>query len=162
MQTIIAFDPGKSGGIAISCGDAITAMPMPMRGSTLDLAAISRIVKDHSPDLAIIEKVASRPDQGVVSMFTFGQGYGQLQGILAALDVPFYLITPQTWKAVVLPNTKKDKAAAIAYCERAYPKVSLVPKGCRVPHDGMADALCMMRYGQKLAEAQKNNNNSKE
>lgn len=154
MQAIIAFDPGKNGGIAISCSDAVTAIPMPVKGDTLDLSTISRIVKDHSPDLAIIERVASRPDQGVVSMFTFGCGYGQLQGILAALDVPFYLVLPQAWKEIVLANTKKDKAAAIAYCQRVYPGVSLVPKGCRVPHDGMADALCMMRYGQKLVEAQ--------
>ena len=33
-------------------------------------------------------------------------------------------------------------------CRRAFPGVSLVPPGCRVPHDGLAGALCLLEYGR--------------
>jgi crossover junction endodeoxyribonuclease RuvC len=82
------------------------------------------------------------------------------------------LVTPQAWKKVVLPglipakaklppdataaqkkaasaaNKKAGKDAAIGWCRRAYPSVSLIPEGCRVPHDGIADSLCIAEYAR--------------
>jgi crossover junction endodeoxyribonuclease RuvC len=146
-MNIIAFDPGQKGGIAIHHNGTTTAQPMPMAGKTLDLPAIAEIVRSASPDIAVLEKVSSMPGQGVASTFTFGCGYGQLQGLLAGLGIPYELITPQCWKKIVLAGTSKSKDAAIAYCRRAFPDVPLVMPKCRNPHDGIADALCLMQYG---------------
>lgn len=144
-ETIIGIDPGKNGAIAIRRGNQITALPMPLAGKELDLPAIAEIIRDA--DLVVIEKVHSMPGQGVTSMFTFGCGYGAIQGITAALQIRTELVAPQTWKSSVLKGTKKDKDAAIAYCRRAFPDVPLVLPRCRKPHDGLADALCLAEYG---------------
>jgi crossover junction endodeoxyribonuclease RuvC len=145
-MNIISFDPGQKGGIAIHQQGKTTAYPMPLAGKVLDLASIAAIIKNASPDIAVIEKVGSMPGQGVSSTFTFGTGYGQLQGLLAGLGIPFELVTPQAWKKLVLAGTPKDKDAAIAYCRRAFPDVALVMPRCRTPNDGVADALCMLNY----------------
>jgi crossover junction endodeoxyribonuclease RuvC len=146
-MNIIAFDPGQKGGIAFSKDGKVVARSMPLAGKVLDLATISTIIKKASPDIAVIEKVGSMPGQGVASTFTFGTGYGQLQGLLAGLGIPFELVTPQAWKKLVLAGTPKDKDAAIAYCRRVFPDVPLIMPGCRVAHDGIGDALCLMQYG---------------
>jgi crossover junction endodeoxyribonuclease RuvC len=155
-MNIISFDPGQKGGIAIHNQGITAAYPMPLAGKVLDLASITTIIKEASPEIAVIEKVGSMPGQGVSSTFTFGNGYGQLQGLLAGLGIPFELVTPQAWKKLVLAGTPKDKDAAIAYCRRVFPDVSLVMPRCRIPHDGIADALCLMQYGIRSFRGSKN------
>jgi crossover junction endodeoxyribonuclease RuvC len=147
LYNVVALDPGLSGAIAILHNTNITAYPLPIAGKTLDLAALTDIIRDAAPQLAVIEKVASMPGQGVASTFKFGQGYGALLGITAALGIPTELVTPQRWKGSVLAGTSKDKDAAIAYCRRTFPNVQLVMPGCRKPHDGVADALCLLQFG---------------
>jgi crossover junction endodeoxyribonuclease RuvC len=153
---IIAFDPGLKGAIAIHHQGITTAQPMPIAGKVLDLPTLAELVRSASPDLAIIEKVGAMPGQGVSSTFTFGNGYGQLQGLLTGLGIPFELVTPQAWKKLILAGTDKDKDAAIAYCRRAFPDISLVMPRCRIPHDGVADALCLMQYGLRQFGIKKN------
>jgi crossover junction endodeoxyribonuclease RuvC len=150
FPNLIAIDPGLSGGIAIRYQGKLTAQLLPLAGKTLDLAELANIIRQARPTLAIVEKVHAMPGQGVTSMFTFGMGYGAIQGILATLKIPYELVTPQRWKGVVLAGTTKDKNAAIAYCRRAFPNVSLVPPRCRKPHDGIADALCLLEYGRRF------------
>jgi crossover junction endodeoxyribonuclease RuvC len=154
-MNVIAFDPGQKGGLAIHHQGVTTAQPMPMAGKAIDLPTIAALIRSHSPDIAVIEKVGSMPGQGVASTFTFGTGYGQLQGLLAGLGIPFELVTPQAWKKLVLAGTTKDKNAAIAYCRRAFPDVSLVMPRCRVPHDGVADSLCLLQYGLRTYGGEK-------
>jgi len=146
---LIAVDPGLRGGIAVLANGSITAVPMPLAGKGLDLAAIAGIIRDNAPDWIIVEKVGARPGQGVTSMFTFGMGYGAIQGIAAGLSVPVELVTPQRWKGVVLHGTAKDKASAIAFCRRVFPGVALVLPRCKVAHDGVADSLCLLEYGRR-------------
>ena len=149
-MNICAVDPGLSGGLAILHGGEVTAKPLPIAGKDLDLATLAEWLKVSDPGLLVIEKVHSMPGQGVASMFKFGQGYGAILGIASALSIPVELVTPQAWKKVVLAGTAKDKDAAIDYCRRAFPQVSLLPgPRCRKPHDGMADALCLLEYGRR-------------
>jgi crossover junction endodeoxyribonuclease RuvC len=146
-MNIISIDPGKSGAIAYTKNGTTTAQPMPIAGKELDLPTLANIIRSASPALAVIEKVHSMPGQGVSSTFSFGTGYGQIQGLLAGLGIPFELVTPQAWKKLVLAGTAKDKDAAIAYCRRAFPDVPLVMPRCRNAHDGIADSLCLLQYG---------------
>ena len=150
-MNLCAVDPGLSGGVAILHGGEVTARPLPIAGKDLDLVLLSQWLKDSSPGLVIVEKVHSMPGQGVASMFKFGQGYGAILGISAALGIPCELVTPQAWKKTVLAGSAKDKDAAIEYCRRAFPQVSLLPgPRCRKPHDGLADALCLLEYARRV------------
>ena len=51
----------------------------------------------HGTLYGIIEQVHSMPKQGVVSAFTFGQGYGALLMAMVATGFIVYQITPQQW-----------------------------------------------------------------
>lgn len=144
---VIGIDPGKKGGVAYTAIDGIQAVPMPLIGKDIDGRILAQALNDIIPDLVVIEKVHAMPKQGVTSMFNFGKGYGQLIGICEALFLPYILVTPQAWKKKVLAGTSKDKHAAIQYCQQRYPSVSLIPPRGRVPHDGMADAVCLVEYG---------------
>ena len=145
-MTIIGIDPGKKGGFAV-LGTHPGACPLPYAGDTPDGAWLADRFRALADPVLYMEKVHAAPGQGVVSMFTFGRGYGYILGVACAMGVPVVLVTPQKWKAEVLAGTAKDKEAAIAWCRRTYPRISLVPPGCRTPQDGMADALCIAHYG---------------
>lgn len=147
----LGVDPGLKGGWAVITADrkGSRAYPMPVAGGRMDLSKLSHDWRDCSISVACVEKVGAMPGQGVTSMFTFGMGFGAILGVLAALNVRVELVTPQAWKKAVLAGTAKDKDAAIAYCRRAFPDINLVPVGCRVPHDGCADAICLAEYGAR-------------
>jgi crossover junction endodeoxyribonuclease RuvC len=159
----IGIDPGKKGGIA-TVGITVAAQPMPMLDDRIDSKIIAdrlRTIRCYGDCFAAIEKVASRPDQGVVSMFNFGEGYGRILGVLDALNIQYVEVLPQAWKKVILPNTAKDKIAAIGYCKRHYPDIKLILPGCRNSHDGMADALCLARYAELFYEKNKDKINAR-
>jgi len=162
----IGIDPGQKGGLAIIHGNGnVSVTSMILAGKDLDVAAIkdwiwSNIVVetdlgtiDWNKDIiAYLEKVHSMPEQGVSSVFKFGQNYGTLIGIIGTMGIPLHLVTPQAWKKNILAGTTKDKAAAKDFCRRVYPNVSLLAtKRSRVVHDGMADALCIARYASLMS-----------
>jgi crossover junction endodeoxyribonuclease RuvC len=148
-KTIIGIDPGQKGGLA-SVGGSNEATPMPLAGKELDALAIANWIKEQNPDLVVIEKVHSMPKQGVSSTFKFGKGYGIAIGVVQALGIPLIFVTPQAWKGRVLAGTTKDKAAAVSYVRSKYPHLSLLATSrSKVPHDGMADAVCIAEYGRK-------------
>lgn len=147
---IIGIDPGQSGGIAAIDGDASHAVPMPLSGKDIDGHEIAKLLKNLTPSVVILEKVHAMPKQGVSSTFKFGMGFGLVIGVCEALGIPYRLVTPQAWKKAVLAGTTKDKDAAIAFVRRAYPTIDLTPGRKRVPHDGIADAVCIAEYGRQL------------
>lgn len=161
MTIYLGVDPGKQGGFAAivptQTGPCVyDAMPMPLSGDEIDAVTLADLVKSHKKAgegmVAIVEKVGAMPKQGLSSTFTFGKGYGIILGVMAALNVRVELVTPQRWKKVILDGTAKDKAAAIAYCRRAWSSAGLIPRGCRMPHDGIADAICIAAYGHRVYE----------
>lgn len=154
----LGFDPGKSGALATFWSGSGTAIayPFELAGGELDLQALAARIRTHrnvahasGGIIACVEKVGAMPGQGVVSMFSFGTSYGMIRGILTALEIRTELVTPQAWKKSVLAGTTKDKDAAIAYVRRAFPATGLIQPGCRVPHSGMADALCIAEYARR-------------
>lgn len=154
MRAVVGIDPGKSGGVALITPSGASGLPMPLVGKEIDGRYLAQWLRRVGPELVIVEKVGAarvngRP-QGGTSMFTFGTGFGKLLGVLEAVGIPHRLVTPQTWKSVVLKGTAKDKAAAIEFVHRAYPLVDLMPGRCRTPQDGIADAVCLAEYGRQL------------
>jgi len=149
-MSIMGIDPGKSGGIASITDGQAAGIPMPLVGKDIDGHELAAILRAAAPELVIIEKVGAMPKQGVTSTFNFGAGYGRLLGVCEALGIPYRLVTPQAWKKRVLAGTAKEKSDAIAFVKRAFPMVDLTPGQKRVPHDGIADAVCLAEYGRQL------------
>ena len=91
-----------------------------------------------------LEKVWSFPTDGRAGSFTFGENYGQWQGILASHELNPVLITPKTWQShfEIKKGLKKDvrkrmlKQMAIEKCPNTK-KITLKT----------ADALLIAIYG---------------
>jgi hypothetical protein len=54
----------------------------------LDLASLRQLLLSSSIDHVVIERVASRPLQGVTSTFKFGFSAGSIYGLLVGLQLP--------------------------------------------------------------------------
>ena len=154
------IDPGLDGGIAILVEDGmIVVRPLPVLKAAkggkrhFDLHGIRDILWTFRNELhlVVVEQVSSRSGEGVTSAFRFGEGYGMLQGMLTGMGMSYQMATPQAWKKAVLAGTQKDKQAAIGFIQRRFPRVDLkaTPRS-RVPHDGMADVLCLALYARIL------------
>ena len=130
MTTYITVDPGKKGGLVVlRDGDIIDCRKM-----INDYMALHAFIKEiaiianRNPLYAIVEQVHSMPKQGVVSAFTFGQGYGALLMAFASLDIPVYFVTPQRWmKDLGLKRSKETskltwKKALQEYAKAVWPE----------------------------------------
>lgn len=146
-----SFDPGQAGAIAIIDGENVDAYPFPFNGDELDILVLSTYFLGEDC-FAALERVHAMPKQGVCSVWTFAQGYGELRGMLKTLSVPFIEPTPQAWKKLILAGMdwKGRKECSIEYVTKRYPQVNLKPGKKRVPHDGMADAICLAEYAKRI------------
>ena len=98
--------------------------------------------------MCCLEHVGARPGQGVTSMFSFGENFGFIQGLLTAYSIPFELVRPQKWKKEF--SITADKNSSIAVCKRLFPDVSLLPTArCTKDNDGIAEALLMAEYAKR-------------
>jgi crossover junction endodeoxyribonuclease RuvC len=96
-----------------------------------------------SPDLAIVERVAAMPKQGVASTFKFGASYGALLGVIGALGIPSVLVTPTKWKKHFALDAEKERARALAL--RMWPARSELFS--RKKDHGRAEAALLARFG---------------
>lgn len=135
----IGVDPGKSGGAALIDEDGIIHSTVNFKESEHDINCwFLAIDMAH----AVIERVHSFPKQGVKSMFTFGQSYGFLRGMLVAHSFPFTEVAPGTWQRAQSCLTKGDKRVTYRRAQQLFPEV-------KVTHS-IADALLIADYARKL------------
>jgi crossover junction endodeoxyribonuclease RuvC len=74
-----------------------------------ELANILINEKIGEQDKIILESVSAMPGQGVTGMFSFGQSFGVIKGVCAALKLPLHLVRPVKWKKHFnLLNSEKD------------------------------------------------------
>ena len=131
---IIGIDPGLSGAIAVledSKVKEIFDMPVMPDGKKnkrqLNSALLVKLIKDNIKNLEntvmIVEQVNAMPGQGVTSMFNFGQTFGAIKGICAALGLPIFFVRPAKWKKhFELINSSKDASRTKAI--EMYPYIS--------------------------------------
>ena len=119
---IIGIDPGITGSICFfEDGKIIDVIEMPnmaegkknkrqVNGAQIYHEIYKRIKNLEKKDIkVVIEQVAAMPGQGVTSMFNFGQSFGVLKGICAAMQIPMYFVRPAKWKKYFnLINSEKD------------------------------------------------------
>jgi len=117
---IIGIDPGLSGAIAILENNRVLKifdMPVMSEGKKnkrqLNSAQLVKLLSDYISDKdevsVVVEQVNAMPGQGVTSMFNFGQTFGAIKGICAALELPIFFVRPSKWKKhFELINSSKD------------------------------------------------------
>jgi crossover junction endodeoxyribonuclease RuvC len=161
MSAILGIDPGLSGALAMYWPKTgilhVADMPTINAGKgkaskrIIDVQALALLVGDmHNNDLVqgvithcFLEQVGTRPGEGAVGAFTFGEGVGVLRGILAANLIPVTRVTPATWKKALGVPAAKDGARARA--SELLPRHA--DKWTRVKDDGRAEASMLCLYG---------------
>ena len=119
---IIGIDPGLSGAIAILENNRVLdvfEMPVMAEGKKnkrqLNSAQLVKLLKNNiskNEDVSVVvEQVNAMPGQGVTSMFNFGQTFGAIKGVCAALELPIFFVRPSKWKKhFEVINSSKDSS----------------------------------------------------
>lgn len=115
------------------------------------MAELLRVYAE-GPDLVqvVIEKAQPMPDQGAVSMFGYGVGWGMWLGILAALKLPYTMAHPATWKRALMFDSKKGKGHGVVRALQLYPEAERWLTLVR--HHNRADAILLAHYAWYIAE----------
>lgn len=112
---VCGIDPGLSGALCFLSIDRngviidYTFEDMPVRkslktktGHEMDiprlLSLFERQLSTDGNSIVGIEKQQAFPQQGVVSTFATGYGFGVLVGILTTLSIPYHIFPSQTWQ----------------------------------------------------------------
>ena len=131
---IIGIDPGSSGAIAILQNNKVLNIfdiPVMSEGkknkrqlnSALLVSLLRENISNNEEVAVVVEQVNAMPGQGVTSMFNFGQTFGAIKGICAALDLPIFFVRPSKWKKhFELINSSKDSSRTKAI--EMYPSLS--------------------------------------
>ena len=131
---IIGIDPGLNGAIAILENNKVKKifeMPVMSEGKKnkrqLNSAQLVNLLKSNiesnEETVIVVEQVNAMPGQGVTSMFNFGQTFGAIKGICAALSLPIFFVRPAKWKKhFELINSSKDASRTKAI--EMYPSIS--------------------------------------
>jgi crossover junction endodeoxyribonuclease RuvC len=151
---IVGVDPGFSGAIAHYCTKTkdLDVIDMPTilnsKGKVeIDIHSLLHLLEPEAKDrMAVIEQVASRPNQSSVATFRFGMGYGALIACVAANKTPMYFVTPNKWKKHFGLTSDKDtsRQLAIQRWPDHYEKFKLKK------HDGRAEAALICLYGAEV------------
>lgn len=153
----IGIDPGITGAVSFFAdGKLAVVNDLPMIKLAVGKGFRNQMVPSTLADMlwaateksidvchAYLEQVASRPGEGAVGAFSFGRGFGQIEGILAALNIPYTLVTPAKWKKSF--GLAADKGLARMRASREFP--AFASQFSRVKDDGRAEACLIGLYG---------------
>jgi crossover junction endodeoxyribonuclease RuvC len=151
---IIGIDPGVSGAICIlKEGKILEVYEMPtmidgkknkrqVNGAEVTNIFLKELNNKYKAKV-VVEHVTAMPGQGVTSMFNFGQSFGVLKGICAALKLPIYFVRPVKWKKHFnLIKTNKD--ASRTKVIEIFPYIS--SKISRKKDSNKADSILIAKY----------------
>jgi len=151
---IIGIDPGLSGAIAIlENNKVIEVLEMPTMAegkknkkqlnSAQLVSQLKSYVIDKDEIAVVVEQVNAMPGQGVTSMFNFGQTFGAIKGVCAALELPIFFVRPLKWKKYFdLVNSSKD--ASRTKVIEMYPSLSKILS--KKKDVNKSDAILIARY----------------
>ena len=161
---IIGIDPGISGAIAVMHGKKVVNMydmPVMAEGKKnkrqLNSSQLVNIIKENIHEdeetIVVVEQVNAMPGQGVTSMFNFGQTFGSIKGICAALELPIFFVRPSKWKKhFELINSSKDSSRTKVI--EMYPKLS--NQLSKKKDVNKSDAILIARFFNETRLAEEN------
>ncbi len=162
---IIAIDPGINGAICFfEKGQVKDVIEMPtMAEGKKNKRQINsrqmyneislRIAGYNTQNInVIVEQVSAMPGQGVTSMFNFGQSFGVIKGICAAMQLPIFFVRPTKWKKhFELINSHKDASRTKAI--EMFPKISSILS--KKKDSNKADAILIASFYENIIKNNK-------
>lgn len=154
MVKVLGIDPGLFGALALYDEDGLhDVLDIPIqkasgRGNEVNWPVLNQQWDDlfFWTDHVFLERVASRPGEGVSSAFKFGTVFGGLRGLCAAKLLPLTLVTPNVWKKSY--GIQASKSGAVRRASELFPEQAQQFHGPRGGlRDGPAEAALIARYG---------------
>ena len=156
---IIGIDPGINGAICFfENGEVRDVIDMPtmqdgkknkrqINGNQIFNEISLRIQNINKKNInVVVEQVSAMPGQGVTSMFNFGQSFGVIKGICAAMQLSIFFVRPTKWKKNFdLINAEKDASRTKAI--EMFPKFS--PNLSKKKDSNKADAILIACFHEK-------------
>lgn len=150
----IGFDPGKtSGAMAVVYPDGraefvLHEAPLCYLGKLREV--YNRAINNGYRVFVAVERLTPRPGKlsSAKANFELGRCMGELETMLALLNVPYQQVTPQVWQKEF--GISGDKETHIETARRLYPSVSLKrTERCAKDFDGYADALLIATWAMR-------------
>lgn len=88
----------------------------------------------------VIENVHSMPGQGVASTFKFGRAVGAIEAVVALFREPWFIVSPQRWKADM--GVTSDKSTSLNLARQLWTTAPLTRK----KDHGVAEALLLAEW----------------
>lgn len=149
MSIYIGVDPGKKGAMAIMGYSNTTGERYMMKIIPFDPQEYIKMLKQFNGATVCIEQVHSLPREGVKSVWSFGQTYGWLLGVLDAVGLSYQTVPPNLWKKD-FSLLRTEKKQSIEVCKRLFPGIELKRTDrCRNDDDNMADAALICEYARR-------------
>ena len=165
MITVLGFDPGASGGVAILGELDPVVFPMPETHRDLwELVRTYGPTVRHAKDVfAFVEQVGgfmgraagekgSANRASAHTMFRFGYGAGMIEAFLIAADIPYELVPPQRWQKggpdSLGISPRKNGEGKTAWKGRLRSHAQRLFPGLRVT-SATADALLIAEWGRR-------------
>lgn len=146
---ILGVDPGLRGALAFYFTDNqgfIAAEHMPVVAGKVTAAGLVHLIAPYAPDMAVIESVNSLPREGVTSAHSFGRSCGIVEGVVAALKIPYHLVPANKWKKFFGLNS--DKEASRAKALQLWP--ARAELFMRKKDEARAEAALLALYGARV------------
>jgi crossover junction endodeoxyribonuclease RuvC len=154
----IGIDPGLTGAVAVlnRDGELVAIHDLPVSKNEgfiknkIDAFELSNIMKSYANSTVIIERVNSRPGQGVASVFSLGDSLGVIRGVVGALGLQLHYVLPQVWKKACGLTQDKEMStkAALELFPAAHQYIY------RKKDHNRAEALLLARHLFKVARFQ--------
>lgn len=126
ILTFVGIDPGKHGAVAFidSKGKLLEVLPAPLIGKEYDIGHMHTMLDAYNSYevFVVIERAQTMPKQGVVSCFSFGEGFGIWKGILTSLRMPYQIVHARVWAKEMLKGAPGEgKERGIHMAKRLFP-----------------------------------------
>lgn len=150
---IAAIDLGLKGAIAWQESDGDTGcVVMPtITGKAIDWMSVIELL--HGIGRAYVEglqvfktrKFSTTPNTAM----KMGEQLGYIQGIALGSGMSLVVVQPRTWQKMLIPmRNGTTKQRSVLTAQQLYPDFDLrFNKRFKNPHDGAADALCILDWG---------------
>lgn len=168
-RVYIGIDPGSQGFVAVNYGNGEFDYLAISDNGYCDIADFLSNVFSRAEGNAVccMEEIHAVFGSSAKATFSFGEVFGALQGILAALKIPYHLVPPKTWQKEIWINQDKvykakvnskgepsrqvdNKPTSINAAKRLFPGVDFrrTPK-CKRIDDNKCDAMLICEYGRR-------------
>ena len=166
----MAIDPGAKGYISVQKNGEFSFYSI----ADNDLHQLAKIIEkirlSNTNLVCVMEQIHALFGSSAKATFSFGEIYGQLQGLLIANKIPYVLIQPKTWQKEMWTNsdmvvnykkvvvkgketTRKEvdtKATSINAAKRLFPDIDFrKTERCKKLDDNKVDATLMSEYARR-------------